>query len=186
MDNADVLVQPHYGSWIGADFQSTDVMPQAAHFWEACVRVFQAQHCYDQLQEEVCNGCQVQQPCDDNIINDQGRRSLKIYEQRIKQLLTRRGVGWFAVDPEPTWPELLYPHAYTCMDAEWKVRTGRDGPGKIAYLSVCGTSNGVMRTTGHLSHLFVQQVGGDLGRSQAVIGGVHFSIYKGDITGRWC
>lgn len=24
-----------------------------------------------------------------------------------RQLLTRRGVGWLAVDPEPTWPELL-------------------------------------------------------------------------------
>lgn len=24
-----------------------------------------------------------------------------------RQLLTLRGVGWFAVEPEPTWPELL-------------------------------------------------------------------------------
>lgn len=31
----------------------------------------------------------------------------------IKQLETLRGVGWLAVDPDPTWPQLLYPQANT-------------------------------------------------------------------------
>ncbi len=39
------------------------------------------------------------------------------------------------------------------------------------YLSFCGEGYGVMRATGHLGHPLADEVGGNQGRSQAVVGG---------------
>lgn len=39
------------------------------------------------------------------------------------------------------------------------------------YLSICGESYGVVRAAGHFRHPLVDEIGGDQGGGQAVIGG---------------
>lgn len=59
------------------------------------------------------------------------------------------------------------------------------------YLSLCGEGYGVVRATGHLFHLLADEVGGNQGRSKAVVSGaitkltvaivtpgIYFSIYR--------